>query len=107
VKALKLSSKRQVVLPKSVCDTLRIKPGDHIKFEKRDINGEAFYCILADRPSWFGVFRNYAKGKAHDMDSIREGIAKGRMTEWEERYGKPAHQSRNCAAKPKKRNRIK
>jgi hypothetical protein len=41
-----------------------------------------------EMPSWFGGLKAYAKGKPHDMDSIRESIAKGRARELERRYGK-------------------
>lgn len=40
-------------------------------------------------PSWVGALRQYAENAngVHDMESIRESIARGRAAEWAERYG--------------------
>jgi predicted CopG family antitoxin len=39
------------------------------------------------RPAWFGSLRRYAKNakRRHDMRSVRQSIARGRVAEWSEK----------------------
>ena len=39
-------------------------------------------------PSWFGVFKKYARGKSHRMEDIRASIAKGQAKELRKREGR-------------------
>ncbi len=36
-------------------------------------------------PSWFGVFKKYARGKSHRMEDIRASVDKGRAKELRKR----------------------
>ena len=40
---------------------------------------------------YFGALRDKVRHMptAHDMDSVRESIARGRQAEWRERFGEP------------------
>mgnify|MGYP001810043339 CR=1 FL=1 len=74
--AIKITSKRQTVLPKPLCEELHVGPGDTLEVERREVDGESVWTIRpAARPvfSTFGTLRSYAK-KPHDWDRIRESI---------------------------------
>jgi bifunctional DNA-binding transcriptional regulator/antitoxin component of YhaV-PrlF toxin-antitoxin module len=77
---IKLTSKRQATLPKSLCDELGLAPGDEI----REIGDEAVWVLRQNAPdtSWIGALSRYAKGKRHDPKSLRASIGKavGRKT---------------------------
>ena len=55
--------------------------------------GNAVSIVPAHTPPpdmpWFGMLRHLINPAitAHDMDSMRESIARGRMAEWREKYG--------------------
>lgn len=73
-----MSSKRQATFPKRVCDALGIKSGDGLLLERRVEAGEEFWLLSpAQRQTrpWLGSLREYAVGKAHDMDAVRKSIA--------------------------------
>ena len=80
---VKVSSKRQVTFPKQVCESLGIQSGDEILLD-RDVksNQEVWYLKPAreETRSWLGSLRKYARNKDHNMDAIRDSIAKGRIT---------------------------
>ena len=75
---IKLTSRRQATLPKSLCDELGWVPGDEIRIERREIEGEAVWVLRQNEPdtSWIGSLGRYAKGKQHDLQSIRASIGK-------------------------------
>jgi bifunctional DNA-binding transcriptional regulator/antitoxin component of YhaV-PrlF toxin-antitoxin module len=81
---IKLTSKRQATLPKSLCDELGLAPGDEIRIERREIGDEAVWVLRQNAPdtSWIGALSRYAKGKRHDPKSLRASIGKavGRKT---------------------------
>ena len=79
VKMLKLTSKRQATFPAALCDELGVCPGDELQLERRVLDGKAAWVIRARREStmpWFGALRDFAKGKRHDMHSIRTSIGR-------------------------------
>lgn len=81
---VKLSSKRQATFPKRVCDSLGIKPGDDLILDSRMEGNKEVWVMKPVKDTqfpWFGCFKDYAKGKKHDMDSIRAGIVAGRIAE--------------------------
>lgn len=75
---IKLTSKRQATLPKSLCDELGLVPGDEIRIERREIEGEVVWVLRQNEPdtSWIGSLARYAKGKRHDLRTIRTSIGK-------------------------------
>ena len=78
---IRLTSKRQATFPRSVCEEMHLKPGDKLTLDARVVDGERVWVIQPDReeePSWFGCLQRYARGKAHDMKSIRMSIAEAR-----------------------------
>jgi len=79
--AIRITTKRQATLPKALCDEMALRPGDTVIVKKKVIAGKPFWCLTpAERPSgsWFGSLRKYARGKRHDMATIRKHIAKAR-----------------------------
>jgi len=74
---IKVSTKRQATFPKQVCESMGLKPGDDLYLDRRVENHREVWVLTpatkAARP-WFGSLREYASGKTHDMDSIRESI---------------------------------
>ena len=79
---IKVSLKRQATLPKQVCESLGIQPGDEIILDRRVESEEVMWILKAskglDRP-WLGSLRKFGHGKSHDMDEIRGSITKGRL----------------------------
>ena len=85
--AIRLTSKRQATLPKALCDEMHLQPGDTLTVNARTIDGEKVWLLKPVRreiPSWFGILNKYAKGKKHDMDSIRAGVEKARKKAFKE-----------------------
>lgn len=84
MKTIKLTSKRQATFPKELCEEMKLRPGDSVIVDPKIVDGERVWVVRPVRPvrvvetSWFGSLRRYAKGKPHDMESIRAGIAKAR-----------------------------
>jgi len=73
---IRITSKRQATLPKALCDEMGVQPGDSLSVE-RSTDGDAWVIRPIDSshvPKWVGSLRRYAKGKSHDMDSIRKCI---------------------------------
>jgi bifunctional DNA-binding transcriptional regulator/antitoxin component of YhaV-PrlF toxin-antitoxin module len=80
---MKLTVKRQATLPQSLCKELNLEPGDTIGVRKRVVGGKAVWCLeRISEPdlSWMGRFRKKARGKRHDMESIRRSIRRARRT---------------------------
>lgn len=78
---IKVSAKRQATFPRQVCESLGVEPGDDLFLDQQMQSGKAVWVIRPakelERP-WLGSLRPYASGKDHDMESVRESMAKGR-----------------------------
>ena len=81
IQTLTLTSKRQATFPARLCEEMHLQSGDRIQVERRTLEGKPAW-VLRPKPSdpmiWFGSLRGCAKGKPHDLPSIRESIARGR-----------------------------
>jgi len=78
---IKLTAKRQATLPRKLCEELRLEPGDAIAVQKRIVDGKAVWClepVTEPDLSWMGRFRKNARGKRHDLESIRRSIRRAR-----------------------------
>jgi bifunctional DNA-binding transcriptional regulator/antitoxin component of YhaV-PrlF toxin-antitoxin module len=81
---IRLTAKRQATLPKQLCEEMSLRPGDALVVDQRVVDGRRVWLLSpADRieTPWFGSLRRYARGKRHDMDSVRASIARGRRRE--------------------------
>ena len=68
-----LSPKRQVTLPKELCDRLRVQPGDQVEFLEH--NGRITILKKA-RGTSAGVLRHLkADARFSDEESLREALA--------------------------------
>ena len=79
---IKLTSKRQATLPQKLCKELNLEPGDAIEVQRKVVDGKAVWCLAPiSEPdlTWMGRFRKAARGKRHDMGSIRKSVRKARM----------------------------
>jgi bifunctional DNA-binding transcriptional regulator/antitoxin component of YhaV-PrlF toxin-antitoxin module len=79
---IKLTAKRQATLPLKLCKELNLEPGDAIGVQRRIVDGKAVWCLepIAEPDlSWMGRFKAKARGKRHDMESIRRSIRRARM----------------------------
>jgi bifunctional DNA-binding transcriptional regulator/antitoxin component of YhaV-PrlF toxin-antitoxin module len=79
---VKLSSKRHATFPRSVCESLGLKPGDEIVLEPTITDGEESWALRptkARQRPWLHRLNRYAKGEDHSMESIRASIATGRQ----------------------------
>jgi len=79
--AIKITAKRQATLPKKLCEEMKFQPGDTLIVDSLMVDGEKVWVIkpAADvETPWFGSLKRYAKGKRHDMKSIRRSIAEAR-----------------------------
>lgn len=74
-----LTAKRQATLPKEVCEELHVEPGDRLIVERQVIDGESVWVLRPGKVdwSWMGSVP-VPKGASHDMNDIRESIARGR-----------------------------
>lgn len=80
---IKVSAKRQATFPKRVCESLGVEAGDDLFLDRRFENDREVWVLTPAKKlsrSWLGSLRNYASGKDHDMDRIRESIARSRGT---------------------------
>jgi bifunctional DNA-binding transcriptional regulator/antitoxin component of YhaV-PrlF toxin-antitoxin module len=83
---IKITAKRQATLPRELCRELNLDPGDAVNVEKRTVGGVAVWCLIPPRKkrlACFGALRKAARGKRHDLQSMRKAIAKG----WAEETG--------------------
>jgi len=81
---IRLTTKRQATLPKSLCDEMQVGPGDTLNVEKVTIGGESYWCLIPvreDGPPWFGALRKYGQGESHSIDTIRKSIESARLNE--------------------------
>jgi bifunctional DNA-binding transcriptional regulator/antitoxin component of YhaV-PrlF toxin-antitoxin module len=78
---IRLTAKRQATLPKRLCEEMSLRPGDSLVVDERVLDGKRVWLLSpADRieTPWFASLKRYGKGKRHDMQSVRESIAKAR-----------------------------
>ena len=67
-----LSPKRQVTLPKELCDRLRVRPGDHVEFLEH--NGR-ITILKKTRGASAGVLRHLkADMRLSDAESLRDAL---------------------------------
>jgi bifunctional DNA-binding transcriptional regulator/antitoxin component of YhaV-PrlF toxin-antitoxin module len=81
---IRLTAKRQATLPKQLCDEMSLRPGDALIVDQRTVDGRRVWLLSpADRieTPWFGGLKRYGQRKRHDMESVRESIARGRRRE--------------------------
>lgn len=80
--AIKLTSKRQATLPRSLCEDLDVHPGDEIALERRVLEGETLWIMRPRKVdwSWLGA-ASVPTNVPHDMTAIRASIARGRKRE--------------------------
>ena len=79
--AIRLTAKRQATFPKALCENMGVDAGDVIEVKKANVEGREVWClvpVIETRPKWFGQLRRFARGKPHDMTSIRKSIEAGR-----------------------------
>jgi hypothetical protein len=60
---------------------MNLQPGDALIVDTLIVDGEKVWILklAADvETPWFGSLRRYAKGKRHDMKSIRKSVAEAR-----------------------------
>lgn len=68
-----LSAKRQVTLPKELCDRLRVQPGDQVEFLEH--NGR-ITILKKTRGASAGVLRHLkADAQFSDEESLRDALA--------------------------------
>ena len=78
---IRLTTKRQATLPSQLCDELRVRPGDSLLVDARVVDGERVWLLKpadAVETPWFARLRRYAKGKRHDLASVRRSVEKAR-----------------------------
>jgi bifunctional DNA-binding transcriptional regulator/antitoxin component of YhaV-PrlF toxin-antitoxin module len=81
---IRLTAKRQATLPKRLCEAMSLRPGDALIVDERVVDGRRVWLLSpADQieTPWFGSLKRYGQGKRHDMESVRESIARGRRRE--------------------------
>ena len=78
---IRLTSKRQATLPRQLCDEMRLSPGDAIVVGVKTVGGKRVWLLRpADRieTPWFGRLARYARGKRHDLRSVRRSVEQAR-----------------------------
>jgi len=78
---IRLTAKRQATLPRKLCEELRVRPGDALVVDARVVGGERVWVLKpADdlEAPWFGRLKRYARGKRHDLASVRKSVEKAR-----------------------------
>ena len=78
---IRLTAKRQATLPKRLCEEMSLQPGDALVVDERVVDGRRVWLLSpADgiETPWFARLKRYGKGKRHDMESVRESIARAR-----------------------------
>lgn len=74
-----MTSKRQVTFPVSICDELKIRPGESIVIDRREIDDNPVWGLIRSKQEgmpWFGAFRSYATDKSNDMSDIRDSMGR-------------------------------
>ena len=79
--AIKLTAKRQATLPRALCEDIGVEAGYMLNVERAVVNGEQVWLLKPvghAEMSFFGSLKRFARGKPHDMNSVRASIARGR-----------------------------
>lgn len=74
---IKITAKRQTVLPKTLCEEMHVGPGDRLEVEPVDVGGERLWALKpARKPELpaFGTLRKYVKGALPDWDETRRRL---------------------------------
>jgi len=74
---IKITAKRQTVLPKNLCDEMHVGPGDRLEVEAIEIGGERIWAVKpARKPELpaFGSLGKYIKGELPDWDETRSKL---------------------------------
>ena len=75
---IKLTSKRQATFPVQLCRELGVEAGDELILERKKIGTTFAWIITPPKKnidcSWFAALNKYAKGKDHNMKSIRTSV---------------------------------
>ena len=78
---IRLTAKRQATLPRKLCEELRVRPGDSLLVDARVVGGERVWLLKpageVEAP-WFARLKRYARGKRHDLASVRRSVKKAR-----------------------------
>ncbi len=78
---IRLTSKRQATLPRQLCEEMRLRAGDSLIVDARVVGGERVWLLKpADRieTPWFARLKRYARGKSHELATIRSSVEKAR-----------------------------
>ena len=78
---IRLTAKRQATLPRQLCEEMRLRPGDSLVVDATVVAGERLWVLRpADRieAPWFARLKRYARGKRHDLASVRKSVDKTR-----------------------------
>lgn len=78
---IRLTAKRQATLPKQLCEEMRLRPGDALVVDQRVVEGKRVWLLSpADRivTPWFACLKRYARGKRHDLQSVRKSVESAR-----------------------------
>ena len=74
---IKITAKRQTVLPKALCKAMRVGPGDRLEVEPIEVGGERLWALKPTRapelPA-FGALRKFIKGPVPDWDETRRRL---------------------------------
>ncbi len=74
---IKITAKRQTVLPKLLCEDMHVGPGDHLEVELVEVDGERLWALKpARKPELpaFGMLRKYVKDKLPDWEQTRRRL---------------------------------
>lgn len=71
----KLTSKRQITVPRTICDALRLSPGDYVEVFERD--GVA-HIVKMEGESLAGQFVHLTKGKSFPSSETIKASLKAR-----------------------------
>jgi bifunctional DNA-binding transcriptional regulator/antitoxin component of YhaV-PrlF toxin-antitoxin module len=81
---IRITAKRQATLPRKLCEELRVRAGDSLAVDVKVVGGErAWFLKPVDslETPWFARLKRYARGKRHDLASIRRSVEKARRDE--------------------------
>lgn len=74
---IKITAKRQTVLPKALCEEMHVGPGDRLEVEPVEVHGQRLWALRpADSPELpaFGSLKKYVKGPLPDWEETRERL---------------------------------
>jgi len=74
---IKITAKRQTVLPKILCEEMHVGPGDRLEVERVNVGGERLWALKpARRPELpaFGILGKFIKGNVQDWDETKRRL---------------------------------